>query len=73
MAGTAMFHALASGKIKAGSTQNGVMCHQDMLPTILAAAGDPNINQKLLDGYTAGDKTFNVCIDGNEHAALAHR
>jgi arylsulfatase len=52
------------GKIKAGSTQNGVMCHQDMLPTILAAAGDPNINQKLLDGYTAGDKTFNVCIDG---------
>jgi len=52
------------GKIKAGSTLNGVMCHQDMLPTILAAAGDPNINQKLLDGYTAGDKTFNVCIDG---------
>jgi arylsulfatase A-like enzyme len=52
------------GKIKAGSTLNGIVCHQDMLPTILAAAGDPNINQKLLDGYTAGDKTFNVCIDG---------
>jgi arylsulfatase len=51
-------------KIKAGSTLNGIVCHQDMLPTILAAAGDPNINQKLADGYKAGDKNFNVCIDG---------
>ena len=39
------------GKIKAGSTLNGVVCHQDMLPTLLAAAGDPDINQKLMDGY----------------------
>jgi arylsulfatase A-like enzyme len=31
---------------------------------LLAAAGEPNINQKLLDGYKAGDKTFNVHIDG---------
>ena len=31
---------------------------------LLAAAGDPNINQKLLDGYKAGDKTFKVHIDG---------
>jgi arylsulfatase A-like enzyme len=52
------------GKIKAGSTLNGIVCHQDMLPTLLAAAGEPNINQKLLDGYKAGDKTFNVHIDG---------
>jgi hypothetical protein len=29
-----------------------------------AAAGEPDINQKLLNGYKAGDKTFNVCIDG---------
>jgi len=52
------------GKIKAGSTLNGIVCHQDMLPTLLAAAGEPNINQKLLEGYKAGDKTFNVHIDG---------
>jgi arylsulfatase len=52
------------GKIKANSTLNGVVCHQDMLPTLLAAAGEPNINQKLLDGHKAGDKTFNVHIDG---------
>jgi arylsulfatase A-like enzyme len=51
-------------KITAGSVLNGIVCHQDMLPTLLAAAGEPDINQKLLDGYTAGDKTFKVCIDG---------
>jgi arylsulfatase len=52
------------GKIKANSTLNGIVSHQDMLPTLLAAAGEPNINQKLLDGYKANDKTFNVHIDG---------
>jgi arylsulfatase A-like enzyme len=52
------------GKIKAGSVLNGIMSHQDMLPTLLAAAGVPDINQKLLSGYKAGDKTFNVHIDG---------
>ena len=52
------------GKIKAGSVLKGIVCHQDMLPTLLAAAGDPNINQKLLDGYKVGDKTFKVHIDG---------
>ncbi len=52
------------GKIPAGSVLNGIVCHQDMLPTLLAAAGETDINQKLLNGYKAGDKTFNVCIDG---------
>src|SRR5271168_1210876 len=52
------------GKIKAGSVLNGIVSHQDMLPTLLAAAGEPDINQKLLNGYKAGDKTFNVHIDG---------
>jgi arylsulfatase A-like enzyme len=52
------------GKIKAGTVLNGIGCHQDMLPTLLAIAGDPNISQKLLTGYKAGDKTFKVCIDG---------
>ena len=52
------------GKIKAGSVLNGIVSHQDMLPTLLAAAGEPDIDQKLLSGYKAGDKTFKVCIDG---------
>jgi arylsulfatase len=52
------------GKIKAGTILNGIVSHQDMLPTLLAAAGEPNINKKLLDGYKVGDKTFKVHIDG---------
>src|SRR5262245_59303358 len=53
-----------TGKIKAGSLFNSICSHQDILPTILAAAGDPDINKKLLDGYKVGDKTFKVHIDG---------
>jgi arylsulfatase len=43
---------------------NGIVSHQDMLPTLLAAAGDPDMSQKLLKGYKVGDKTFKVHIDG---------
>ena len=35
-----------------------------MLPTLLAAAGDPDVKEKLLDGYTVGGKTFKVHLDG---------
>jgi len=52
------------GKIKAGSVVNGIVSHQDWLPTLLAAAGDPDISAKLLNGHKAGDKTFKVHIDG---------
>jgi arylsulfatase len=52
------------GKIEPGLVLNGIVSHQDMLPTLLAAAGEPDISQKLLNGYKAGEKTFNVHIDG---------
>ncbi len=52
------------GKIPAGSVKNGIVTHQDMLPTLLAAAGVPDIKEKLLDGHKAGDRTYNVHIDG---------
>ncbi len=52
------------GKIEAGSVLNGIVTHQDWLSTFLAAAGDPDIKEKLLEGHKAGDKTFNVHIDG---------
>jgi len=52
------------GKIKPGTVLNDIVTHQDMLPTLLAAAGEPDISEKLLKGHTAGDKTFNVHIDG---------
>ena len=52
------------GKIKAGSVLNGIVSHQDMLPTLLAAAGDPDVKTKLLNGCKVGQKTFKVHIDG---------
>jgi arylsulfatase A-like enzyme len=52
------------GKIEPGTVLNGIVSHQDMLPTFLAVAGDPDVSQKLLKGYKVGDKTFKVHIDG---------
>jgi arylsulfatase A-like enzyme len=52
------------GKIKAGTILNGIVNHQDMLPTLLAAAGDPAVSEKLENGYKAGTRTFKVHIDG---------
>lgn len=52
------------GKIKAGSVSNEIMSHLDWMPTFLAAAGVPDIKEKLLKGYPAGKKTFKVHLDG---------
>jgi arylsulfatase len=52
------------GKIKPGTVLNGIVSHQDWLPTFLAAAGEPDINDKLLKGHTIGDRTYKVHIDG---------
>jgi arylsulfatase len=52
------------GRFKAGTVINGVVSHQDWLPTLLAAAGEDDVAQKLLQGCQVGDKTFNVHIDG---------
>ncbi len=52
------------GKISAGKVLSGIVSHQDWLPTLLAAAGEPDIKGKLLVGHKAGTRTFRVCIDG---------
>jgi arylsulfatase len=52
------------GKIKPGTVLNGIVSHQDWLPTLLAAAGEHEIIEKLLAGYQAGEQTYNVHIDG---------
>ena len=52
------------GKIKAGSVANGIVTHQDWLATFLAAAGEPDIKEKLLKGHKVGNKTYKVHIDG---------
>jgi arylsulfatase A-like enzyme len=52
------------GKIPAGVVANGIVSHLDWLPTFLAAAGEPEIKEKLKAGYLAGAKTFKVHLDG---------
>jgi len=52
------------GVIKPGTVSNDIFSHQDMLPTLVAAAGEPDIAAKLKQGYTAGKKTFKVYLDG---------
>jgi arylsulfatase A-like enzyme len=49
---------------KPGTVLNGIVSHQDWLPTLLAAAGEPDIAGKLREGHKAGDKTFKVHIEG---------
>lgn len=52
------------GKIKPGTVSNDIMSHLDWMPTLVAAAGDPNIKQKLLKGHRAGKKRFKAHLDG---------
>ena len=59
------------GKIKAGTWLNGIVSHIDMFPTLLAAAGNPDVTKQLLDGCTVGGKTFKVHLDGYNHDSLS--
>ena len=52
------------GVIEPGTINNDVLAHEDMLPTIMAAAGEPDIKEKLLAGHAAMGKNFNVHLDG---------
>jgi arylsulfatase A-like enzyme len=52
------------GIIKPGTAYNEIFSHQDMLPTLVAAAGEPDIVEKCKKGYKAGAKTFKVHLDG---------
>jgi arylsulfatase len=52
------------GKIPAGSVSNEIVSHLDWLPTILAAAGEPDIIEKCKKGHKVGNKTFKVHLDG---------
>ena len=51
-------------RIPAGVVSNEIVQHKDWLPTFLAAAGEPDVAEKLLEGHVAGDKTFRVHLDG---------
>ena len=52
------------GVIKPGTVVNDIGAHEDMLPTLLAAAGDTSVKEDLLKGETVGDMTYKVHLDG---------
>lgn len=50
--------------IPAGRVINGIFSHEDWMPTLLAAAGAPDVKEKLLTGHQAGAKRFKAHLDG---------
>ena len=52
------------GVIKPGTVINDIGAHEDMLPTLLAAAGDTTVKEDLLKGRTVGAMSYKVHIDG---------
>ena len=52
------------GVIKPGVVVNDFFAHEDMMPTLLAAAGDATVKEDLLKGKKIGDMTYKVHLDG---------
>ena len=52
------------GVIEPGTVNNEICAHEDLLPTFLAAAGEPDIVEKCREGYSAGETTYRVHLDG---------
>ena len=52
------------GVIQPGTVLNDIFAHEDMIPTIMAAAGVPDVVEQLKKGMNVGGKTFKVHLDG---------
>jgi len=58
------------GTIKPGRVINDIFSQEDWMPTLLDAAGEPGIKEKLLKGHKANGKTFKVHLDGYDQTDL---
>jgi arylsulfatase A-like enzyme len=58
------------GHVKPGTVENGIFSGLDWFPTLLAAAGNPNITDQLLKGVKLGDRTYKNHLDGYNQMAL---
>ncbi|CAN7214965.1 arylsulfatase [Rhizobium sp. LjRoot258] len=52
------------GKVKPGTVENGIFSALDWFPTLVAAAGNPEITEQLLKGAKLGDRTYKNHLDG---------
>jgi arylsulfatase A-like enzyme len=55
--------------IPAGTIGNGIIAHEDWVPTIMSMLGERNITQKLLTGDPIGNRTYKVHLDGYDQTA----
>ncbi|MBX9829659.1 MAG: arylsulfatase [Xanthobacteraceae bacterium] len=52
------------GQVRPGRVENGIMSGLDWFPTLMAAAGNPDITVQLLKGVQLGDRTYKNHLDG---------
>lgn len=52
------------GVIKPGTKINDAIAHNDWMPTLLAAAGEADVKEKLAQGHKANGKDWKVKLDG---------
>ena len=52
------------GHFEPGTVKNGIFSGLDWFPTLLAAAGDADIKDRLLEGTTIDGKEYKVHLDG---------
>jgi arylsulfatase len=52
------------GVIEPGTVVNEIAAHEDMIPTLLAAAGDATVKEDLKRGRTIGAMIYKVHLDG---------
>jgi arylsulfatase len=52
------------GAVKAGTVQNGIMSGLDWFPTLVAAAGNPEVTNQLLKGVKLGEREYKNHLDG---------
>jgi arylsulfatase len=57
------------GRIKPGTVLTGIVSHLDWAPTLLAAAGVPDVKEQLLKGLRIGKTTYRVHLDGYDQTA----
>jgi arylsulfatase A-like enzyme len=58
------------GHVKPGSVENGIFSGLDWFPTLLHAAGNPDITNQLLKGVQLGDRSYKNHLDGYDQTAL---
>jgi arylsulfatase len=58
------------GHIKPGTVENGLFSGLDWFPTLVAAAGNPDITNQLLKGVKLADRTYKNHLDGYNQISL---